>query len=729
MNRRIGIGVVVGVWLLGLGAGTALGQTDFSKFPLTKAAPADVFIAVAGKANAERKFLDDYWSEVIQAFHDSGVMGDLWELISDKIPDEEIDKVEDIKEQFSKVCGKVEWGELFNTEMIYTARLVPLTGPGSPYEGLVIGRMKSKKQAAENREALTAILREVAKLVEAEHGEGALAFGEREVEGVKFTTFGPTMMPNMVTLGNQDDLVIIGLFNRALLDEAMSLLKGTSKKPGLIETDRFKKAFKSLPAAEDVVLFWDAAKTFQSINDMITAIEGASKGQEAAGKTTDASPEKPAKKADKPAGGKTTKHKSDDADEEEDEDEEADEGAGVKGATVNEEEMALKAVKKLLSDFAMFDYVASVEWTDGFQVLTEEITALVPGAKKNPLCEIVIGGAPVEKFERYVPKEATDFWCSSGIDFRKLYRYLTGFVADLSPDGKEGVAQFEEAVEKELGINIEKDLLGLLDGNIMTATMGTEWIVMLKVTSEKKASESVFGLIETINKKLGKENALVVTDVEVGDGKKFVQFSHPMMMMMGGLRPPVLGFAEGCMILASSTDTVTMCLDTAKGDHPNITKSKRWKKEALIPKDRVVDSISFQDESNTAAELQTVIGALTMGVGMVGMVAQDMPPEARSFITGLTPILNKLGPVAAKLNFYQSSASYSTFDGAAWHNRKVQNYKEPKAVQAEEDEESDAPGKKDAVEKKAGEKDKEAPPAKKEDSSQKRRAKAREKDE
>lgn len=702
MNQRIRFGVLLGVWVFGLGAGTALGQTDFSMFPLIKAAPADVFITVAGKANPERKFLDDYWAEVSRAFVDSGVMGDLWELISDRIPDEELDKVEDIKEQFSTLCGKVAWGELFHAEMIYTARMTPLTGPGSPYEGLLIGRMKGKKQATENRKSLTAILQEIAKLVEAEHGEGALSFGEREVEGVKFTTFGPTVLPNLVSLGCKDDLLIIALFNRGLLDDALALMKGASKKPGLIETDRFKKAFKGLPPAEDMVVFWDAAKTFQGINDMIAAIDAGAKGQGSSDKMTKETVRQSARKPEK--------GEKDGADEDEDEDEAEEE----QSAKVNEEEMALGAVKKLLADFAMFDYVASVEWTDGYQVLTEEITALAPEAKKNPLCQIVIGGAPVEKFDKYVPKEATDFWCSSGIDFRKLYRYIVGFVAELSPDGKKGVAEFEAAIEKELGVNIEKDLLALFDGNIMTAAMGKDWILMLKVTNEKKASEKVLGLIETINEKLGKENAVATTEVEVAEGAKFVQLSHPMMLMMGGLRPPVLGFTEGHMILASSAKTVSRCLETAKGDHPNITKSKRWKKEALVPKSGALDSISFKDESNTGAELQTMIGGLTMAVGMVGMVAQDMPPELRSMITGLTPILTKLGPVAAKLDFYQSSASYCTFDNGAWHSRKVQNYKEPKPADETEDEEAAAPA------KKAGEK-KESP-AKKEQAGREREA-------
>jgi len=42
-----------------------------------------------------------------------------------------------------------------------------------------------------------------------------------------------------------------------------------------------------------------------------------------------------------------------------------------------------------------------------------------------------------------------------------------------------------------------------------------------------------------------------------------------------------------------------------------------------------------------------------------------------------------MAPVAAKLNFYQSSADYTTFDGKQWYTRKVQNYKDPSTLKKE----------------------------------------------
>jgi hypothetical protein len=76
-----------------------------------------------------------------------------------------------------------------------------------------------------------------------------------------------------------------------------------------------------------------------------------------------------------------------------------------------------------------------------------------------------------------------------------------------------------------------------------------------------------------------------------------------------------------------------------------------------------------------------MVGMLTMLSGFAGMMgAGDAPPEVRRALTAIPPILQKLSLVVGKINFYQSSASYTTFEeGARWRSVSVQNYKEPKA--------------------------------------------------
>ena len=250
------------------------------------------------------------------------------------------------------------------------------------------------------------------------------------------------------------------------------------------------------------------------------------------------------------------------------EDEEEEGGDPPPAADRNDEEKSLELVLRILKDLAMLDYTATVEWTDGYQVFSETITALAPDAKSKPLYGIFAGGAPVDKFEKYIPEETTNFWRSSGINFLKTYRYVVGFIEDTGPDGKQAIADFHKLVLDELKLDLEKDFLALLDGNMMTAKIGEEWILMIKVNDDKKASEMISGLLGTINGKLGQQNALMLSEVEVAGKNKFTQISHPMMMLMGGFRPPVIGVADGHIIVASSGSTVTKCLETAAGKHP-----------------------------------------------------------------------------------------------------------------------------------------------------------------
>ena len=45
----------------------------------------------------------------------------------------------------------------------------------------------------------------------------------------------------------------------------------------------------------------------------------------------------------------------------------------------------------------------------------------------------------------------------------------------------------------------------------------------------------------------------------------------------------------------------------------------------------------------------------------------------------------ELAPVAGKIDFYKSTASYTTFDGNAWHTRSVTHYFSPKERLVERD--------------------------------------------
>jgi hypothetical protein len=274
----------------------------------------------------------------------------------------------------------------------------------------------------------------------------------------------------------------------------------------------------------------------------------------------------------------------------------------------------------------------------------------------------------------------------TGIHWSRLYRAAREFYTENAPNGEKKLAEFDRIQADVWGLDIDKDILGLIAGGHVAIDMDDDFVLMLKVTDEKKAREQLDRLVDLIQEKSGKQGGVLITDIEVGGKAGFRQFSHPMLMMMGGGMTPVCGFAEGYLIVGSNAKPIRTCLETAKGKHPNITKSERWKKEAVMPKGGGIDSISFEDQSGMAAELQALVAGLSMGMGMVGMFAQDMPPEAKAFFSKLPPLLAKLGPIAGKLDFFQSASAYCTFEDGVWHEREAQNYRGPRPPEEEDDE-------------------------------------------
>ena len=71
-----------------------------------------------------------------------------------------------------------------------------------------------------------------------------------------------------------------------------------------------------------------------------------------------------------------------------------------------------------------------------------------------------------------------------------------------------------------------------------------------------------------------------------------------------------------------------------------------------------------------------------MGIGIAsaagGIMGQFIPDETAKRVIGrIAGMLAKLSPVASKIDFYKSSAAYTTFDGSAWHTYTVTHYASP----------------------------------------------------
>ncbi|MFQ5430579.1 MAG: hypothetical protein ACE5E1_09750, partial [Phycisphaerae bacterium] len=259
--------------LYGPMAGPASAQTDLSKFPLARAVPDDVFLAVSARTNPERAFLDAYWEDVLQAFRESGITSDIWDLITDQVPDEALDEFEATAERFSELCGKVSLSTICEKEFVHAGRLRFGSGP-VPYEGVFMGR-SSAKAAAANYSALAAILKEVRGLVEEQNGEGVLDLTEEENGGVKSVVLGPAGLPQVgIRLAQRKDVILVGFGGTGLVDDCLDLLKRGGKNKSLVGTARFKAAFAQLPAAEDSLFFFDIDRMMRTIDTFVGMMSG-----------------------------------------------------------------------------------------------------------------------------------------------------------------------------------------------------------------------------------------------------------------------------------------------------------------------------------------------------------------------------------------------------------------------------------------------------------------------
>ncbi len=327
----------------------------------------------------------------------------------------------------------------------------------------------------------------------------------------------------------------------------------------------------------------------------------------------------------------------------------------------------------------MFDYVATVSYTEGHSVHSEEIIALVPGASQNPFYPVFGKRPPVQDFDRFIPKEATSFSVSGGIDLLALYKFLEDSVRDFGPEGATALAKWE-GIQEEKNFNVRKDLLSWVQGDSVTVTipqpMGVATVFMLRVNDTETANAKLNAALASIAsgmQDLAKHNPMLgafAPQVSPATDGRLPGFQNVMIAM----NPLVCGAADGHLIIGTSADAVATCLETARGDHPGIRKNETFMAEGLIPKGDF-RSVSFVDERNFGKNLATGVGMMALTGGMA--VASIPDPEVKQLATKLLGILGKLSPVLAKLDFYKSSATAVTFNGKQWHSHGVTNYVDP----------------------------------------------------
>jgi hypothetical protein len=294
---------------------------------------------------------------------------------------------------------------------------------------------------------------------------------------------------------------------------------------------------------------------------------------------------------------------------------------------------------------------------------------------------------PFDKFDQFIPAEATGFDLSGFIDLEPVYKLAMEFIAKEVPNGQAIVAQINGGLA-QVGFDPQRDLFDWWSGEtiniempaaVVTPMGGADTVSMVRVKNSSLASQKINGALDFLSKWMQSQGqALMVTPAKV-NAEGFREVTHPMFAMFAR---PVIGVHGDWLMIGSSAGAVNKCLDVAAGKAPSIKENKRFQAEGLVPKGPV-QAASFKDTTNFGQEMAAAVAM----AGFVGnMVVAGMPEtnpdekKGKKIVQQAMTIVAKLGPVLQKIDFYSSESSITTYDGKqTLMTESVVTYKDPAA--------------------------------------------------
>ncbi len=592
-------------------------------YTLGRFIPADVWMYIHGVHNDERAFLEKEWGEVFDAFMASGVLDEFKTLMMSQMGEEERTEAEGALSTALTLIKQVDWAGLASREAAFAYRLNDIkmgpNGEPSPdffdYIALFRGSPESMDK---NTEGLVAILKQLADLSE----EVTLEQPDPQKSHWKLGIAGA---PFSFQLVRRDD--VIGLFmGGSGGDDVLRLMSGSSDIKSIVSSERFQTALSKATAPEDSVVYFDVRRVASTVGGYLKMA-----------------------------------------------------AASAKDSNNPDATAWLGMAGKLLDLVDVMDYVIVTEETQGKRALTHEVAVVRTDRMDSPLIKMVSDRKPFDKFDTYIPAEATGFSVGGGIDMERLYNLILQFVRSDVPGGADGIRQMEEWMTAQ-DFDPQRDIFSWWSGEYVMVTLpsamatqmgGADGVILIRVKDvelAKKKLDAGFARLQKLLTEAQQGQMVSISPASDVEAEGFQAINSPMLMMMGGMLQPRLGFHGEWMVFGTTPAAVNKCLKTAKGEAPSVLKNERFAAEGLVPKGPV-SAVSFTDLSNLAQEMTQMM----MGFAMAGAF---LPPQPEvQPIRKVFQIMTKLGPVVQHLDFFSSQSSICMKDGPVWKTQSVITYK------------------------------------------------------
>lgn len=630
-----------------------------ARFTLGQYVPEHAWLYIHAAHNPERAWIEQQWAGVFEAFKNSGIDRDITTLVLSALSDEDRAKAEQTIEKVTNLIRGVNWGDLTWHEFVFAEGISP-SPFGYGYLFLVRG---AENSGGPNAAGLVAILKEIAALSTEHLRLSESKMREADVWSLAIIGTKSTDPVFAFDLFRKGD--VIGLAfdfrmgdetstpTRQTLQDVLALMAGDSGKRSIIADPRFQEALSLVKPPQDVLTFYDSKRLIGDLNGIFakSCARLAAKRADAKKALADATGKaaKPDGEAKAPADAKAQGVQADDTD----------------------DEKGLELIQKLLTLANVLDYNITTVETQGKREMTHAAVRLQPGKQSSPIASAFLSRRPFERFDQFIPADATGFSLNGFVDVGALYKIAREFVAEEIPQGKEFISMID-AKFAEVGFDPQRDIFDWFGGEMISINLpaavvtpmgGADSVTMIRVKNPELASAKVNGVIDFLNGMMQKKGQMLMVTPAKVDAEGFREITHPMFAMF---MRPVVGIQGEWLTIGSSAAAVNKCLAVASGKAPSIRENKRFREEGLVPTGPV-SSLSFQDTSNFGQELAGVVGMIGMfgGMATAGIPENPETHQVKKVIQSALGILMKLGPILQKIDFYSSESSMTTYDGSS----------------------------------------------------------------
>ncbi len=599
-----------------------------SRFTLGKYVPGDTWIYLHEANTPERAWINKKWEAVFDALQSSGLDRDVTSLALSLIPGEENrTAAEATLEKWTGLIKNIGWSELCAKEFVYAQRIGQMP---MGYEYFLLARSDSAT-AAKNASGLAKLLTEIAAL------KDGMEVTISEQHGAKIWSMAINFDSEQmkIQLLQKGDVVALTVGPDSM-SEVAALMAGKGKAPSIVKTERFTSAIKRAESPEFMLSYMDTRSLFGGVKGLMKGFGAKLAAAKAA-----------AAKAMAEQHGKN----------------------GTQGEKT-ERLGILDALNKVLDRCDVVDYVLETREMDGRRELRHTIVRLQDNKKKCALACCFLKRKSFQKFDRYVPAEATAFSLSTSVDLAGMYDFLLDVVKNDIPDGPAHLAKWDELLAST-GFDPKRDFFSWWSGEMITVEMppavvtpmgGADSVLMIRVKNPQLAREKIDAAIDFVSGLAQAQGQTLMIGPADVKAEGFRQITHPMLMMV---MRPVIGVKDEWLMLGSSSAAINKCLDVASGKAASIATNERFKREGLLPKGAVL-AASFKDTSKFGQKWGKAVGMVGMMSGMAtGMIPGEPGADnkIKKLVQKASAMIMKLGPVLQKIDFFSSESSVTTYDG------------------------------------------------------------------